>query len=53
MGRENRRRVSERDPERRRADRERLRRLSDDREAARSALLGVFQLIGRSVLSAR
>jgi 2-polyprenyl-6-methoxyphenol hydroxylase-like FAD-dependent oxidoreductase len=53
MARENRRRVSERDPERRRVDRERLRSFSDDREAARAALLSVFRLIGRNVLTAR
>jgi 2-polyprenyl-6-methoxyphenol hydroxylase-like FAD-dependent oxidoreductase len=52
MARENRRRVSERDPERRRTDRERLRSFSEDREAARAALLNVFQLIGRNVLTA-
>lgn len=48
---ENRRRVSERDPERRRADAERLRRLTTDPELARQALLGVHQLVGRNVLS--
>jgi 2-polyprenyl-6-methoxyphenol hydroxylase-like FAD-dependent oxidoreductase len=53
MARENRRRISERDPERRRADRERLRSFSDDRDAARAALLSVFALIGRNVLAAR
>jgi 2-polyprenyl-6-methoxyphenol hydroxylase-like FAD-dependent oxidoreductase len=53
MARENRRRVSERDPERRRADRERLRSFRDDRDAARAALLSVFRLIGRNVLTAR
>jgi 2-polyprenyl-6-methoxyphenol hydroxylase-like FAD-dependent oxidoreductase len=47
---ENRRRVSERDPDRRRADFERLRRLSEDSEFARQVLLGVCQLIGRDVL---
>jgi 2-polyprenyl-6-methoxyphenol hydroxylase-like FAD-dependent oxidoreductase len=52
MARENRRRLSECDPERRSADRERLRRFSDDREAARAALLSVFRLIGRDVLLA-
>jgi 2-polyprenyl-6-methoxyphenol hydroxylase-like FAD-dependent oxidoreductase len=46
--RENRRRVSERDPARRRVDRERLRSFSVDRDAARTALLGVFRLIGRN-----
>ncbi len=51
MARENRRRLSERDPELRRADRERLRNLSVDREAARAALLGVFRIVGRNVLS--
>ena len=44
--RENRRRVSERDPEKRRADAARLQRLTQDREAARQALLGVFKLVG-------
>jgi len=43
---ENRRRVSERDPEKRRADRARLERLTQDPEAARQALLGVFRLVG-------
>jgi 2-polyprenyl-6-methoxyphenol hydroxylase-like FAD-dependent oxidoreductase len=52
MARENRRRLSERDPERRRADRERLRSFSEDRDAARAALLGVFRLVGRDVLTA-
>ncbi|HVY79672.1 MAG TPA: FAD-dependent monooxygenase [Steroidobacteraceae bacterium] len=47
---ENRRRVSERDPEKRRADAERLRRLSRDPEFAREVLLGVTQLVGRDVL---
>jgi 2-polyprenyl-6-methoxyphenol hydroxylase-like FAD-dependent oxidoreductase len=47
---ENRRRVSERDPERRHADHERLRRLTQDPELARQALLAVTQLIGRDVL---
>jgi 2-polyprenyl-6-methoxyphenol hydroxylase-like FAD-dependent oxidoreductase len=44
---ENRRRVSERDPEKRRADHARLRSLTDDPALARQALLGVFQLVGR------
>jgi 4-nitrocatechol/4-nitrophenol 4-monooxygenase len=43
---ENRRRVSEQDPDKRRADRERLARLTNDPEAARQALLGVFRLVG-------
>lgn len=43
---ENRRRVSESDPERQRVDRERLRRLTVDAEAAREALRGVFRLVG-------
>jgi 2-polyprenyl-6-methoxyphenol hydroxylase-like FAD-dependent oxidoreductase len=47
---ENRRRVSERDPDRRRSDAERLQRLTTDPEFARQALLGVCQLIGRDVL---
>jgi 4-nitrocatechol/4-nitrophenol 4-monooxygenase len=45
---ENRRRVSERDPEKKRADEARLQKLTVDREAARLALLGVFRLVGRS-----
>ncbi len=49
---ENRRRVSERDPERRRADIVRWRRLTDDTEAARQALLFPFSLIGRHPLDA-
>ncbi|HKE44409.1 MAG TPA: FAD-dependent monooxygenase [Steroidobacteraceae bacterium] len=47
---ENRRRVSERDPEKRRVDAERLQRLTDDPAAAREALLGVFALVGRDPL---
>lgn len=43
---ENRRRVSERDPEKKRADEARLQKLTVDREAARQALLGVFRLVG-------
>ncbi len=43
---ENRRRVSERDPEKKRADIARLQKLTVDREAARQALLGVFRLVG-------
>jgi 2-polyprenyl-6-methoxyphenol hydroxylase-like FAD-dependent oxidoreductase len=48
---ENRRRVGERDPERRRADAERFRRLTDNPAAAREALLGVFQLVGADPLA--
>lgn len=48
---ENRRRIGERDPERRREDAERLRRLSEDPAAAREALLNVFRLVGRDVLA--
>jgi 2-polyprenyl-6-methoxyphenol hydroxylase-like FAD-dependent oxidoreductase len=47
---ENRRRVSERDPERRRLDAERLQRLTNDRQAAREALLAVFAIVGRDPL---
>jgi 2-polyprenyl-6-methoxyphenol hydroxylase-like FAD-dependent oxidoreductase len=43
---ENRRRVSERDPEKKRADEARLQRLTVDRDSARQALLGVFRLVG-------
>jgi len=43
---ENRRRVSERDPTKKRADEARLHNLTVDREAARQALLGVFRLVG-------
>lgn len=43
---ENRRRVSESDPEKKRADRARLQNLTADREAARQALMGVFRLVG-------
>jgi 2-polyprenyl-6-methoxyphenol hydroxylase-like FAD-dependent oxidoreductase len=43
---ENRRRVSESDPDKKRADRERLRNLTNNRDAARQALLGVFNLVG-------
>jgi 2-polyprenyl-6-methoxyphenol hydroxylase-like FAD-dependent oxidoreductase len=43
---ENRRRVSESDPDKKRADRERLRSLTNNRDAARQALLGVFNLVG-------
>jgi 2-polyprenyl-6-methoxyphenol hydroxylase-like FAD-dependent oxidoreductase len=48
---ENRRRVGERDPERRRADAQRFRRLTEDPVAAREALLGVFQLVGSDPLA--
>jgi 4-nitrocatechol/4-nitrophenol 4-monooxygenase len=48
---ENRRRVSERDPEKRRADHARLRCLTNDPALARQALLAVFQLVGRDPLS--
>jgi len=48
---ENRRRVSERNPEKRHADIERLRRLGRDPEFARQVLLAVTQLVGRDVLS--
>jgi 4-nitrocatechol/4-nitrophenol 4-monooxygenase len=51
MAKENRRRVSERDPEKRRADAARLKALTNDPALARQALLGVFQLIGRDPLS--
>ncbi|HWG30944.1 MAG TPA: hypothetical protein VN676_10360, partial [Steroidobacteraceae bacterium] len=47
---ENRRRVGERDPQKRRSDLERLRHLTDNAEAARQALLGVFQIVGRNPL---
>jgi 2-polyprenyl-6-methoxyphenol hydroxylase-like FAD-dependent oxidoreductase len=47
---ENRRRVSERDPEKRRLDAARLQRLTDDPVAAREALLGVFKLVGQDPL---
>ena len=47
---ENRRRISERDPERRRADHERFRRLAADPELARQALLSVFRLVGADPL---
>ncbi|HEX7417196.1 MAG TPA: FAD-dependent monooxygenase [Steroidobacteraceae bacterium] len=49
---ENRRRIGERDPQRRRADAERLRRLTDDAMLARQALLSVFQIVGRDPLAA-
>ena len=52
VAKENRRRISERDPEKRRADADRLRRLTDDPELARQALLSVFQLVGRDPLTA-
>jgi len=52
IAQENRRRVSERDPDRRRADAERLQRLTENPEAARQVLLGVTQLVGRDVLAA-
>jgi 2-polyprenyl-6-methoxyphenol hydroxylase-like FAD-dependent oxidoreductase len=50
---ENRRRVSERDPEKKRADRERLRNLTNNQDAARQALLGVFNLVGNHPKLAR
>jgi 2-polyprenyl-6-methoxyphenol hydroxylase-like FAD-dependent oxidoreductase len=43
---ENRRRVSESDPEKKRADRARLQNLTNNPDAARQALLGVFNLVG-------
>lgn len=46
---ENRRRVSERDPDRHRADVERLRAITEDPAAGRQALLAVFQIVGRSI----
>jgi 2-polyprenyl-6-methoxyphenol hydroxylase-like FAD-dependent oxidoreductase len=48
---ENRRRVGERDPDKRRADVARLRHLTENAEAARQALLGVFQIVGRNPLT--
>lgn len=48
---ENRRRVGERDPEKRRTDLARLRHLTENAAAARLALLGVFQIIGRNPLA--
>ena len=48
---ENRRRASERDPERHRADVQRLTRLAQHPELAREALLGVYQLVGRDPLA--
>jgi 2-polyprenyl-6-methoxyphenol hydroxylase-like FAD-dependent oxidoreductase len=50
MAKENRRRISERDPARRQADADRLRRLTDDPALARQALLSVFQLVGNNPL---
>jgi 4-nitrocatechol/4-nitrophenol 4-monooxygenase len=50
MAKENRRRVCERDPQRRRADADRLKSLTHDPALARQALLSVFQLIGRDPL---
>ncbi|HEY4210940.1 MAG TPA: FAD-dependent monooxygenase [Steroidobacteraceae bacterium] len=49
MAQENRRRIGEADPARRRADIERLRYISDDPVAGRQALLAVFQIVGRGV----
>jgi 2-polyprenyl-6-methoxyphenol hydroxylase-like FAD-dependent oxidoreductase len=46
---ENKRRISERDPERQRADRQRLRRIREDRAFAREVLLFQFQLLGRPI----
>ncbi|HXD23067.1 MAG TPA: hypothetical protein VN613_06890, partial [Gemmatimonadaceae bacterium] len=48
---ENRRRVSEHDPEKRRADHARLTSLTNDPALARQALLGVFQLVGHDPLT--
>ena len=48
---ENRRRVSESDPEKHRADLARLRSLTNDPALARQALLGVFNLVGRDPLA--
>jgi 2-polyprenyl-6-methoxyphenol hydroxylase-like FAD-dependent oxidoreductase len=49
MAQENRRRIGEIDPTRRRADVERLRYITDDPVAGRQALLAVFQIVGRGV----
>ncbi len=51
LAKENRRRVGERDPERRRMDAQRLQHLSADPEAARQALLAVFRIVGESPLA--
>ena len=51
MARENRRRVGEADPQKRREDALRLQRLTHDPAAARQALLAVFQIVGRSPLA--
>lgn len=51
MAKENRRRVGERDPQRRREDAQRLSRLNEDPTAARQALLAVFQIVGRHPLA--
>ena len=52
MAQENRRRIGERDPKRRKADRERLRQLAADAKLAREALLSVFRLVGADPLGA-
>jgi 2-polyprenyl-6-methoxyphenol hydroxylase-like FAD-dependent oxidoreductase len=49
MAQENRRRVGESDPERRRADAQRLRQITEDPIAGRNALLAVFQIVGHSL----
>jgi 2-polyprenyl-6-methoxyphenol hydroxylase-like FAD-dependent oxidoreductase len=51
MAKENRRRIGERDPERRRADAQRLQNLTNDPVLGRQALLSVFQLIGTDPLA--
>ncbi len=51
MAKENRRRVGESDPQRREADLQRLRHITENREAAREALLAVYKIVGRSPLA--
>jgi 2-polyprenyl-6-methoxyphenol hydroxylase-like FAD-dependent oxidoreductase len=51
MAKENRRRVGERDPQKRAEDHRRLQRLTGDPVAARQALLAVFQIVGRDPLA--
>lgn len=48
MATESKRRITEQDPERRRQDAQRLRRLNDDKELQRQALLGIGALRGKS-----
>jgi hypothetical protein len=46
---ENKRRLKEADPEKKRADNERFRRLRDDRQVQREVLTFTYKLVGRPI----